>query len=401
MCVLLTLTAVNVQAGTYYVAPSGQDSATGSLSAPWKTLSHAASSASAGDTIYLRAGSYAGYVKFTTSGSANSPITIEAYPGENPVIDGANRPTPLADPWQASDVLLYISGDYVVIRGLEIKNYATFGIYINGDHVTIDKVHAHHGYFAGIYFMMASYGLVTDNLVHDVYDYGPGGVGGGGNADCIGSSASNAPTAVFGYHTFRNNLVYNCSDDGIDTWTSQFNILEGNTVHHAGYSNASNGGSQSTGEVIGNGNGFKLGKGGNNVVRFNVAYANATSGFDDNSGPGNQLYNNTAFNTGGPFLLYTPGQTAKNNLSFGGNNVLSGNLVLSHNSWELGITNPGFASTDPGSPLFLRLLPASAAIDQGVDVGLPFNGTAPDLGAYETQSVSTVAPAPPTGLVVE
>lgn len=32
---------------------------------------------------------------------------------------------------------------------------------------------------------------------------------------------------------------------------------------------------------------------------------------------------------------------------------------------------------------FLRLAPNSDAIDAGVDVGLPFEGAAPDLGAFE------------------
>jgi pectate lyase len=32
----------------------------------------------------------------------------------------------------------------------------------------------------------------------------------------------------------------------------------------------------------------------------------------------------------------------------------------------------------------LRLAPGSALIDKGVDVGYPFHGVAPDLGAFES-----------------
>ena len=32
---------------------------------------------------------------------------------------------------------------------------------------------------------------------------------------------------------------------------------------------------------------------------------------------------------------------------------------------------------------FARLVSGSDLIDKGLDVGLPFNGSAPDLGAYE------------------
>lgn len=39
--------------------------------------------------------------------------------------------------------------------------------------------------------------------------------------------------------------------------------------------------------------------------------------------------------------------------------------------------------TLPRTDLF-RLVPGSKLIDAGVEVGLPFSGTAPDLGPYET-----------------
>ena len=34
---------------------------------------------------------------------------------------------------------------------------------------------------------------------------------------------------------------------------------------------------------------------------------------------------------------------------------------------------------------YFQLRPGSPAIDTGVDVGLPFNGAAPDIGAFETE----------------
>jgi len=49
-----------------------------------------------------------------------------------------------------------------------------------------------------------------------------------------------------------------------------------------------------------------------------------------------------------------------------------------------------------------RLGSGSPAIDKGTNIGLPFNGVAPDLGAYETTGgpPDTTPPAAPTGLVV-
>jgi hypothetical protein len=41
---------------------------------------------------------------------------------------------------------------------------------------------------------------------------------------------------------------------------------------------------------------------------------------------------------------------------------------------------------------FLKLSPTSKLIDAGIDVGLPFAGVAPDLGAFETGLVTGISP---------
>ena len=63
---------------TYYVSTSGSDSNPGTLTAPWRTVSHAASAAGAGATVLIEAGSYAEDVKLTVSGAPGSPITLRA-----------------------------------------------------------------------------------------------------------------------------------------------------------------------------------------------------------------------------------------------------------------------------------------------------------------------------------
>src|SRR3954452_6026308 len=62
---------------TYYAAPSGSDSAAGTLNAPFASLSKAVSTAKAGDTINLREGTYTGNV------TINKPITLQGYAGED------------------------------------------------------------------------------------------------------------------------------------------------------------------------------------------------------------------------------------------------------------------------------------------------------------------------------
>ena len=71
---------------------------------------------------------------------------------------------------------------------------------------------------------------------------------------------------------------------------------------------------------------------------------------------------------------------------------------MQNNSWQLPVTVTAadFASmseTDAAAPRqadgslpnngFARLVAGSDLIDKGVDVGLPYYGSAPDLGAYE------------------
>src|SRR6266511_5100456 len=44
---------------TYYVAPTGSDSAAGTQAAPWASIAHAQAVVQPGDAVYLRGGTYA------------------------------------------------------------------------------------------------------------------------------------------------------------------------------------------------------------------------------------------------------------------------------------------------------------------------------------------------------
>lgn len=70
---------------------NGDDSADGSVEAPYKTLKHALRQLLAGDTLYLRGGVYHESLALTRSGEEDKPITIASYPGELAIIDGGLR----------------------------------------------------------------------------------------------------------------------------------------------------------------------------------------------------------------------------------------------------------------------------------------------------------------------
>jgi hypothetical protein len=63
--------------------------------------------------------------------------------------------------------------------------------------------------------------------------------------------------------------------------------------------------------------------------------------------------------------------------------------------------NPGLVvSGEKPDPYYKPVDETSPVVDAGIDVGFPFSGAAPDIGAYEFQVQAQVPPAPPTGLTV-
>lgn len=81
-----------VAARDIYVSPTGTGS--GTQTAPYGSIQSAVNAAAAGDTIYLRQGTYApsANIQFSKSGTATSPITVRPYQGEKVVLDGENMP---------------------------------------------------------------------------------------------------------------------------------------------------------------------------------------------------------------------------------------------------------------------------------------------------------------------
>src|SRR5262249_14245270 len=64
-------------AASYYVAPNGLDSNPGTLEKPFQTVQKAAIVATAGDTVYLRAGTYRETIVPAHSGKVNAPIIFQ------------------------------------------------------------------------------------------------------------------------------------------------------------------------------------------------------------------------------------------------------------------------------------------------------------------------------------
>ncbi|MCD4739693.1 right-handed parallel beta-helix repeat-containing protein, partial [archaeon] len=112
----------SVEQDVYYVSSSGDDNHPGTLAFPWRTIQKAADSVSAGNTVYIRGGTYNEKVDITTSGTSGNTITFSSYPGETALIDG----TGISLPWTG---LIHINtAKYLTIKNLVIQNSERWGI---------------------------------------------------------------------------------------------------------------------------------------------------------------------------------------------------------------------------------------------------------------------------------
>lgn len=127
----LLLIAAPLSAATYYIAPppAGDNAHPGTLAEPWATLQRAASVLNPGDIVYVRNGNYAGG-HFTRSGTVDEPITLAAFPGENPVIN-ANNPVTI-------DGINLEGASHMIVEGFTVTGTGRAGIRaVLCDHVTI------------------------------------------------------------------------------------------------------------------------------------------------------------------------------------------------------------------------------------------------------------------------
>jgi hypothetical protein len=191
-------------------------------------------------------------------------------------------------------------------------------------------------------------------------------------------------------NVIRYALAYRNSDDGIGVWDSLDTLIEYSVSFENGIG------------PTGNGMGFKLGGAHRadtgTVARFNVAFGNKNN-FDVNTSTGVTLHHNTSWSSSIGFVLTThatgaDANTATNNLSFGDNwpRARGDGTDDDHNSWNLDVTDPAFLSFDPADEGFLALDSRSPAIDVGLDLGLPFTGARPDLGALQLGDRLTIQP---------
>ena len=403
--VLITMFLISsfVFAQPYYVDPvAGLDTNPGTIGLPLKTIGAANTKVgNAGGYIYLRGGTYnySGELALSKVASAGSTINIWAYNNEIPVLDFASETV-------GSGLNgINLSGDYYHLKGFEIMHADHNGIKCTGHYNTIEACKIHSNRNSGFQFDGGTNhnNYASHNLILNTDSYLNFDPPIGGNAD--GFSLK--------WYIGKGNVCRGCrawqnSDDGWDLWMADSTIELDSCFS---FRNGKNSWGSPT--FNGNGNGFKLG--GNNVatphiVKNCVAFddsGNTGNGFDENDNLyGQTLYNCVAYRNVGYNYRFTnnpiTGQhIIKNCISYSGN-VSIINATLSNNSWpSLTPTTADFVSLDTSlasAPRqsngnlpdngFFRLKAGSKFIDAGVYVGIPYMGTAPDIGAFEYLSMN-------------
>jgi hypothetical protein len=388
-CILI-FSLINQASAQIYVSPDGNDSNPGTFELPFRTLTQAVSVAGPDSLIYMRGGVYdeTTTIRLNRSGQENLYIKVWNYPGELPILDFTNQPQ------GTSSRGFQITHNYWHLKGLEIRYAKDNGIHISGWYNKIEKCRIHHCEDTGLQISNnGGYNLIWNCDSYENYDP----LTHGENADGFAPKLDVGPgNEFFGCRAWGN------SDDGWDMYEADELVKIDNCWAFAnGYNNWNDPNFQ------GDGNGFKLG--GNFVpasqlIIRSVAFDNRVRGFDqNNNASGIFVYNNTAYRNQSRNYSFPATPTSgsvhvlKNNISYLGNNVIVVTSEQIANSWQgFTVTDNDFISLDTSlakSPRtadsslpftdFLRLASGSSLIDAGVDVGLPFLGAAPDLGAFE------------------
>lgn len=441
--IILLLAYFPNYAAKYYVAPTGSDTNTGSITFPFLTVQRSQDAVSAGDTVYIRGGTYMmtesqialkssifAYVTYLNkSGTAGKTIKYWAYPGEKPVFNYSNV-KPLNYRVHAFEVI----GSFIHLKGLEVvgvqvtilTHTQSICFENQGNNNIYEQLSMHDGQAIGFYLTRGANNLILNCDAYNNHDNTSGNKL-GGNTDGFGNHPSSSS------HT--NNIFRGCrawfnSDDGYDCISANApTVFENCWAFYNGYSTKFT--------SLGDGNGFKVGGYGSasldripsvipkNTTKSCLAVRNKANGFYANHHlAGNYWYNNTAYlNASNYNMLNRKAATStdyltdvtgydhvmKNNLGFAARSketteIDAPKCDISFNYFTLPVTvnSSDFVSLDLAQLTqprkengdlpdinFMKLVSGSDLIDAGIDIGIAFEGTKPDLGYREFKSITT------------
>src|SRR6476469_4321133 len=384
------------QGNTYFVATTGSDGAAGTIGAPWQTISFAVARLRAGDTLYVRGGTYTGpanridsqdYMVASGTDLQTGAVTIAGYPGESATIVPPNN---MACVRYATRTVAY-----VIVQDLHCdmsNSTVSGGSTESGVNVSYG---AHHNRFLRL----------------EVKHNSGNGIGFGTNG---GSSDFNEVIDCEIHHNGLTSAVNSGYGLYIDT---SDNLFEGNRIHHNvvygvhiyNFKSSAHRNIVRNNWVWGNGTGggtnygILYSQGSNGLVYNNVVYGNRGGIQVYTNSDAIGVFNNTVVSNspmpGIALQYYTGAPRVQNNIVYrnaDGIRDFDGNAAsqIDHNI----MTDPSFQDFANGD---FSLTSGSIARDTGVAVTnvtmdiartpRPQGGLF-DIGAYELGAASLTAP---------
>lgn len=349
-----------------------------------------------GDNIVMNGGTYVmnSKLNITISGTSDKPINLIVKAGQSrPKLDFSALPQ---DNSTAQGIIL--KANYWHIKGIDVVNAGDNGMQVKGSNNTIEFC---------TFSECDDTGLQIDNgagnntiLNCDSYF----------NADLITKENGDGFACKMAAGTgnqFIGCRAWENLDDGWDGY------LRGTDNISTSYQNcwAIKNGYLKDGTISGgDGNGFKTGGSDLKDLKHNAIYKNCIAtgnfahGFDHNSNRGEvAIYNCSAYNNSVNYSFGSVNPVGKlilkNSNVLGTFGITIGTVVdVANNSWQDGIvvSASDFKSIDYRELIaprnadgslpdvnFFHLNSTSAMINKGINLGFPFNGAAPDLGAFE------------------
>lgn len=434
--VALVLTQLVSWSTEYHLDPAGSDANAGTIGSRWFSLNKAWQVVGPDDIVWLHGGTYSytaqlqGYCT-GKDGTAGHLILVSNWPGEVPIITKGPGYTNNVQHWRGG---VFFEGDYVHWRGIEFTGFkhgegesSPFiwrGFYMeNSNHNILEQLRSYANEY-GISVQDNS----RDNLVKNcdvMYNYDVNT--GGGNADGLGFNYITVtdpdnPNIARGVRSWWN------GDDGLDGWTG---AESGGIIIFDSCWSWLNGYFPGTTNPAGNGEGFKGGGGGSaNPTVFQRIYQNCAAfynkhdGFNQNNLNAKvKVHNCIAFKnaiTGINFSennnahewvntwsfdntscqVYITAESSVTNCSYGTNGGGQSTICGPGSGlpgWTGNVSTADFITTDTTGvggarqsngtlPAlnFYHLTTGSDLIDAGTSIGIPFNGAAPDRGAFES-----------------
>ncbi|MDE5785581.1 MAG: right-handed parallel beta-helix repeat-containing protein, partial [Duncaniella sp.] len=433
----------------YYCDPSGDDAtADGSEQHPFFSLQKAADLVGPGDIIYMNAGTYkySARVSLKAVGEKNSGKISLFARGGRAVLD--YDAMPVADNNQG----IRLTGSYWHIYGLDIYNAGDNGLLIERDKpsggsysdIAANTHQGHHNVVENCSFVRnADTGLQMKNLAaynlvincDSYFNIDPGE----GNADGFAVKISHGDGNYFyGCRAWRN------SDDGWDQFIKKEGGFPDDITTTLDNCWAFENGYLENGQPCsGNGNGFKMGsdQGRNNIIMNRcLAFDNLQKGFDQNHNSGHMILNNcTGYSAkytdnkshytyrldepvaAGHEIRFTncvaisDGIADRNKSEYAPYSISGEQITCDFNALPDDFMSISTVGTDGARDEegnlpdldFMKIRPGNERlIDTGTPVspyagqsvhstGITYNGTAPDLGCFETPadpaSISDIA----------